>query len=121
MNAGVFLLISKCLAANSFELTDTLILEINTIMVLNGLSHSFFVFVMDYFEISNKIWLYLEKVGFCHFTQIEANELHQTPLPDIPYKYSYILKTLWLTAFYTSFVPFSAFYTFIGLVLNYFI
>lgn len=49
------------------------------------------------------------------------NEIYQTPLPDMPYKYAYALKTLWLTGFYTSFVPFSAFYTFFGLILNYFV
>ncbi len=39
----------------------------------------------------------------------------------MPYKYAYIVKTLWLTAFYASFVPFSAFYTLFGLIINYFV
>jgi hypothetical protein len=39
----------------------------------------------------------------------------------MPYKYAYVIKTLWLTAFYTSFVPFSAFYTLLGLIINYFV
>lgn len=39
----------------------------------------------------------------------------------MPYKYGYVIKTLWLTGFYSSFAPLSAIYSLIGLVINYFI
>lgn len=39
----------------------------------------------------------------------------------MPYKYGYVIKTLWLTAFYTSFAPISALYSLIGLIINYFV
>lgn len=38
-------------------------------MILNGLSHSISVFVLDYFEVTNKIFLFLGKHGFFKFTQ----------------------------------------------------
>jgi hypothetical protein len=39
----------------------------------------------------------------------------------MPYKYGFLIKTLWLTAFYTSFSPLSAVYSLIGLIINYFV
>ena len=90
-------------------------------MILNAISHNICVFALDYFEIVNKFYLYLGKIGHFKFSQAEANKLYQRPIPDMPYKYGYILKTLWLTAFYSSFVPLSSVYSLIGLILNYFI
>lgn len=52
-------------------------------------------------------------------SQSDANLIYQAPVPEIPYKYAYLFKTLWLTAFYAPLapvvVPISAF----GLILNY--
>lgn len=39
----------------------------------------------------------------------------------MPYKYGYIIKTLWLTAFYTPIASLSAVFSLIGLVMNYLI
>jgi hypothetical protein len=43
------------------------------------------------------------------------------PEPLLHEKYSYIIKTIWLTAFYAPFVPIVVPISIIGLVLNYFI
>jgi hypothetical protein len=69
LNAGVFLLLSKCIAYQSFTLTPELIFEINTIMIINGISHNVCVYVLDYFEISNKFSLYLVDKGYLKPTQ----------------------------------------------------
>jgi hypothetical protein len=39
----------------------------------------------------------------------------------MPYKYGYILKTIWLTAFYAPFVPVVVPLSMIGLGINYWI
>jgi hypothetical protein len=54
-------------------------------------------------------------------TQLEANETFEGPKAEIPYKYAYIIKTIWLTAFYCPIVPIVVVFSFIGLLLNYFI
>lgn len=40
-------------------------------------------------------------------------------MAEIPYKYAYVLKTIWLTAFYTPFAPVVVPISIIGLSLNY--
>lgn len=55
------------------------------------------------------------------YTQLEANELYELPQPSLPEKYSYIIKTLWLTAFYAPFTPIVVPISIIGLVFNYLI
>jgi hypothetical protein len=120
LNAGIFLLISKFLAApSSFTFNEDLVFQVHVIMISNGVSHSLCVYILDHYEIINKLLLYLGEKKIFKYTQKEMNELYQMTEADMPYKYAYILKTLWLTAFYTSFVPFCAFYSFLGLILNY--
>jgi hypothetical protein len=69
LNAGVFLLLSKCIAYQSFTLTPELVFEINTIMIINGISHNVCVYVLDSFEISHKFSLYLVGKGYLKPTQ----------------------------------------------------
>lgn len=68
-----------------------------------------------------KIQRCLIEKGTIKKSQSDANLIYQAPIPEIPYKYAYLFKTLWLTAFYAPLtpvvVPISAF----GLILNYFV
>lgn len=43
------------------------------------------------------------------------------PEPFLPEKYSYIIKTVWLTAFYAPFTPVVVPISIIGLIINYFV
>jgi len=43
------------------------------------------------------------------------------PECEIPFKYAYIIKTLWLTCFYCSFTPIVAVISAVGLIFYYFI
>ena len=47
--------------------------------------------------------------------------MYVLPEPVLPEKYSYIIKTLWLTAFYAPFTPVVVPISIIGLIINYFI
>jgi hypothetical protein len=50
---------------------------------------------------------------------IEAFRLFEGPLIDPPAKYAGLIKTVLLTSFYASALPFSMIYTILGLVLTY--
>lgn len=43
------------------------------------------------------------------------------PQPVLPEKYSYIIKTIWLTAFYAPFTPVVVPISILGLIINYFV
>jgi len=45
--------------------------------------------------------------------------MYVLPTPILPIKYSYILKTIWLSAFYAPFAPIVVPISIIGLILNY--
>jgi hypothetical protein len=62
-------------------------------------------FFINYLDIIGKIKRFLmhHKIIIC--TQLEANKIYQLPSPRIPNQYAYVMKTLWLTAFYAAFSP----------------
>lgn len=54
-------------------------------------------------------------------TQKELNELYLGPAIDLPSKYAYILKIVWLTGLYAPLVPIVSVIAVLGLGLNYLI
>lgn len=52
---------------------------------------------------------------------MEANKLYEQPGINLPYQYGYIIKTLWLTAFYCPLVPIVVPISIVGLFINYWI
>ena len=54
-------------------------------------------------------------------TQKELNEVYLGPTIDLPSKYAYILKIVWLTGLYAPLVPIVSVMAFLGLGLNYLI
>jgi hypothetical protein len=88
---------------------------------MNAITPNVSLWVLSYFEITGKVFRWLVRTEKMKVTQIEANEIWEGPLPEIPYKYAYILKTLWLTAFYAPLVPIVVPISVLGLGLNYMI
>lgn len=54
-------------------------------------------------------------------SQLDANMVFQGPIVEIPYKYAYVFKTIWLTAFYAPLAPVVVPISAVGLLLNYII
>jgi hypothetical protein len=89
-------------------------------MILNAITPNVINFVTNKFDLAGKIKRYLclqKKFGI--FTQLEANQLYVLPQPLLPAKYSYIIKTLWLTSFYAPFTPIVVPISMLGLALSY--
>lgn len=57
--------------------------------------------------------------GFYLCSQKRSNEIHELNDCDIPEKYAFLIKTLWLSCFYTPFVPLVGLISFVGLVFFY--
>jgi hypothetical protein len=53
------------------------------------------------------------------YTQKELNELFLGPAVDLPSKYAYILKIVWLTGLYAPLVPLVTVVAVLGISLNY--
>lgn len=47
--------------------------------------------------------------------------MYVLPEPYLPEKYSYIIKTVWLTAFYAPFTPVVVPISIVGMIINYFV
>jgi hypothetical protein len=123
LNAGVFVVGANVLAGFSDSMLENSLADtITQIMILNAITPNLAVFVVNKFEVMGRInrFIFL-KTGFFIITQLEANRLYELPKPDFTEKYSYIVKTLWLTAFYAPFVPIVVPISAIGLTIKYFI
>ncbi len=123
LNTGVFVLIANVLADFSDTmLQNSLADTITQIMILNAITPNLTVFFMNYFEVIGRIkrFIYIW-TGYFKTTQLEANQLFELPKPDFTEKYSCVVKTLWLTAFYAPFVPVVVPISAIGLTIKYFL
>jgi uncharacterized membrane protein len=89
-------------------------------MIVNAFSESAINFVVDYFELPNSIYRFMQKYGYSKYSQKQCNEIYELNDSDIPAKYAYMIKTFWLTCFYGPFVPIVVFVSLAGLTIFYF-
>ena len=90
-------------------------------MIINALSTNASTFILYFFNIAGKVKRFIVRKDIIINTQLEANKSWENPEGEIPYKYSYIMKTIWLTAFYSPLVPIVVPVSIAGLIFNYWI
>jgi hypothetical protein len=121
-NAGIFVIGSEIAAkSDRFSLNDGICMQISTVMLSNCFVPSATLFLLTYTEIVNKLQAWLGESGCMEMTQEELNELYLGPAIDLPSKYAYILKIIWLTGLYAPLVPIVSVVAVLGLGLNYLI
>lgn len=106
LNTGVVVVFVNVLADIAhFNINSGISVEITQIMIINAVVTSLSSFFLYFFNIAGKVKQLLIKKDFIIATQLEANQACELQMIDLPYKYSYVLKTIWLTAFYAPLVP----------------
>lgn len=119
-NAGVFVIGSEVAAKNStFTLNDGVCQQITAVMAVNCLVPNLTLLLLNYTEVVNKVFILLSNCGCLAYTQKELNDLYLGPVIDLPSKYAYILKIVWLTGLYAPLVPIVVIIAAVGLALNY--
>lgn len=96
-------------------------MQISGVMLSNCFVPSFTLFLLNYTQIVSKVQAWLGEKGCLQLTQKELNEVYLGPTIDLPSKYAYILKIVWLTGLYAPLVPIVSVMAFLGLGLNYLI
>ncbi len=121
-NAGLFVIGSEVAAKyDRFSLNDGICMQISAIMLANCFVPTLTLFLLTYTEIVNKLQAALGEADCLKMTQQELNELYLGPAVDLPSKYAYILKIVWLTGLYAPLVPIVTVVAALGLSLNYLI
>ena len=87
-------------------------------MILNALTPHLSLIATDYFEIIGKIKRFAIKKNYIFATQLKANKAFEKAEPQISYKYGYLIRTLWLFAFYCPLTPIVVPISIVGLILN---
>lgn len=127
LNSGIFVVLSNILVRITSEYNPpdfrktVLSSNIVQMMVMNAINGNFMTWIFNRYELFNQ-WnrrKILKKTQL--FPQIQANRIFQGPNINIHLKYAFILKTLWLTAFFMPAVPAVIAISFVGLLLNYWI
>jgi hypothetical protein len=120
--AGIFVLIVKQFVHILFSsLFNGIVFQITLIMILNALIPNLLLIIVNYCQIIKKIKRRLLKKDILKYSQYEANLLYEGPPTRIPEKYIYIIRTIWLSAFYAPLVPIVVPISIIGLIINYFL
>ena len=121
-NAGIFYSGAKILAqsVNNFNIQGTISFEIMLFMVINALSPTLINLALVVFEFPESLKRCCLKNGWSDSNQKEANELYEFSKISFPEKYSYVIKTIWLSLFYGPFVPIVVPISIVGLFLFYF-
>ena len=96
-----------------------LVTNISVFMILNAIEGGAINIILDLLEIPNSLYRLLQKHGYRKYSQKESNEIFELRDSNIPSKYAYIIKTLWLTCFFTPAVPLVAFVSLFGLLFFY--
>ena len=89
------------------------------IMMMNVIVNNGVNFVLVTMEIPAWVDRLMFYFRWHEFTQAEANKIFEANEVDIEYKYAYIFKTLWLTAFFMPSQPTVIFLSILALVINY--
>ena len=119
LNTGVFVLVANFLAnIDDFSLDNGLVFQITQMMMINAATTNLSLIFVNYFELVLKIQRYFIEKGIMKKSQLEANKIFQGPEAEIAYKYGYIFKTIWLTAFYAPLVPIVVPVSIVGLTIN---
>jgi hypothetical protein len=120
LNAGLFVVAAKILVGlSSFDLGNGIVQQVTIIMILNATVPNLIRFATNYFEVFNKVELWMVKRGWLFRSQLEVNRLSEGPSLNMPRRYAYILKTLWLTALYAPTIPIVVGISILGLLLFY--
>ena len=70
------------------------------IMIMNVIVNNKVNFLLVTMELPSWLDRFMLHFMFGDYTQAEANKIFEANEVDIEYKYAYIFKTLWLTAFF---------------------
>lgn len=90
-------------------------------MSLNAITPNLILIALVYFELIHKIKRCLIEKNTIKKSQLDTNLIWQGPEFDIAFKYAYIFKTIWLTAFYAPLAPIVVPISIIGLSINLFL
>lgn len=89
-------------------------------MTMNAIVPNITSLILTKLEFPTVILRFFVRKGCCKYTQAEANKLFEMGEVDFPVKYSYVIRTLWLTCFYAPFVPIVVPIAIGGLIFFYF-
>jgi hypothetical protein len=90
-------------------------------MILNAIVPNVTLLFLDYSEIINRVLRFCVEKGWLVYSQVELNQIFIGSVIELPNKYAYILKTLWLTALYAPLIPVVVGVSMVGLILFYFV
>lgn len=122
LNTGVFVLLAQFLAdMENFDLSKGIVFEVTQVMLINAILPNVTLFFLSYFEILKKVERWLIERGTIKSSQMEANEAFEGPEAEFPYKYAYVFKTLWLSAFFAPLSPVVVPISIAGLIVNYYL
>lgn len=121
INSGLIsIVITAAIYLPDFRFYKTVVLnDMLFIMVMNVVVNNAVNFLM----VTTELPSWLDRL-YLHFrmneyTQAEANKIFQANDIDIEYKYAYIFKTLWLTAFFMPSQPCVILLSIAALAINY--
>ena len=90
-------------------------------MFINAFSYPIISFIVDYFQLTSWFDRMMFEKQIAYYTQRDCNQLYELPDSQIPFKYAYIVRTLWLTFFFSPFVPIVALFSLLGILSYYFV
>lgn len=82
--------------------------------------------VINYIDISYVIKLIKQKIYFkqkdkCMLTQVEANQILEYPRHEIEISYADIMKTMYISIFYSTVVPIGQYISIVGIIFYYWV
>lgn len=87
-------------------------------MILNAITPHVSLIFTDYFDIVGFLKRWTIRNNLLFATQMTSNLSYEKPTPEISFKYGYLIRTLWLTAFYCPLTPIVVPISIIGLFFN---
>lgn len=90
-------------------------------MILNAITPHLALIATSYFDVLGFIKRWAVRNNLIFATQMTANLSYERPAPEISYKYGYLIRTFWLTAFYCPLTPIVIPISIVGLFLNFYI
>ena len=89
-------------------------------MAINAVGTTTANIIITRLEFPVCIQRYLLLKGYLKYNQKKANKIFQYPAIEFPLKYTFLVRTVWLTCFYATFVPIIVPISVIGLLYFYF-
>jgi hypothetical protein len=121
INSGLIsIIIAAVIYIQDFRFHKSVICsDMMSIMMINVVVNNAVNFMLVRLEIPAWLDRLMFYFRWKEYTQAEANKIFQASEVDIEYKYAYIFKTLWLTAFFMPSQPAVIFLSIIALAINY--